>query len=128
MAKPPIIVNEKGDVELYETIPDAEVALEPIDVENDEFTIFDSDGLVIVPRVAADRIHVELRDSSPQEFEPDQLQATLRRFLSQLDEELTGASEDEIWRSRLPALIEMIRSVQARPRRSRFRIWPWGRS
>lgn len=128
MAKPPIVVNDNGDVELYETVREAETALEPIDVENEEFTIFDAEGLVIIPRVAADDIHVELQDSSPQEFEPEQLEATLRRFLSQLDQELTGASEDEIWRSRLPALIEMIRSVQARSRRSRFRIWPWSRS
>jgi hypothetical protein len=128
MATPPIIVNEKGDVSLYETVEDAEVALEPIDIENEEYAIFDSEGLVMVPRVANDQIHVELSDSSPRQVEPEQLQTALRRFLSQLDQELTGVTEDEIWRSRLPELIATLRVVQGRPPRSRLRLWPWRRS
>lgn len=125
MAKPPIIVNERGDVSLYETLAEAEVALEPIDIENNEYTIFDSEGLTIVPRIAEDRIHVKLLDPSPKQYEREQLQEVLRRFLAQLEPSLSGVSEDEIWRCQLPELISLLRKVQARPHRSRLRLWPW---
>lgn len=125
MARAPIIVNERGDVSLYETLAEAEVALEPIDVENNEYTIFDSEGLTMVPRIAEDRIHVKLSDSSPGPHEPEQLQEVLRRFLARLEPNLRGVAEDEIWRYQLPELIALLREVRDRPHRSRLRLWPW---
>jgi hypothetical protein len=126
MAILPIIVNEKGDVSLYQTVAEAALALEATDVRSGEYRIFDAEGRVIIPKVAGDGIHVELLDS--QDFEPDQLQSTLRRFLSQLDETLTKTPEEEIWRSSLPKLIAILIDVQARPHHSRLRLWPWKRS
>jgi len=127
MVEPPIIVNAKGDVELYEGLLEASRDLEPIDVENEEFIVFDSRGLLLTPKVAQDRIRVELENSSPPEYRPDQLRSVLRRFLSRLGEELTGTPEDEIWRRDLSELIAILKAVQARPPRSRLRLWPWKR-
>ena len=125
MAKLPIIVNERGDVSLYETLREAEVALEAIDVENNEYVIFDSEGLTIEPSIAEDRIHVTLHDTSPKQYQREQLQEVLRRFLAQLEPSLRGVSEDEIWRCQLTELISLLREAQARPHRSRLRLWPW---
>ncbi len=96
MAEPPIIVNEKGDVELYEGLFEAARDLEPIDVENEEFLVFDSRGLLLIPKVMQDGIRVELEDSSPPDYQPDQLVSVLRRSLSRLGEDLTQTPEDEI--------------------------------
>ena len=127
MAEPPIIVNEKGDVELYEGLLEAARDLEPIDVENEEFIVFDSRGLLLIPKVTQDGIRVELEDSSPPDYREDQLVSVLRRSLSRLGEDLTQTPEDEIWRRGLPELISILRAVQARPRRSRLHLWPWKR-
>jgi hypothetical protein len=42
--KPPIVVYESGDVSLFDSVESAEQALEPLDVDNHEYRIFDSDG------------------------------------------------------------------------------------
>ena len=43
--KPPIIVSEHGDLAFYDCVDDAELELEPIDVENDEYVVFDCGDL-----------------------------------------------------------------------------------
>jgi hypothetical protein len=45
--KPPIKVNENGDVSYFDTIEAAEIYMEPADVENGEYTITDADGNVL---------------------------------------------------------------------------------
>ena len=56
--KPPFIVNESssvdvpGDVTFYESASDLEGHLEAIDVENEEFFAFDSEGRLL--RLEAD--------------------------------------------------------------------------
>ncbi len=50
--KAPIIVSENGSLSLFKTVQDAENYLEPIDIINQEYEIFDSDGKVLRQRVA----------------------------------------------------------------------------
>ena len=42
--KAPIIVNEHGDVSIFESVEYAEQYLEPIDVKNEEYVVYDSKG------------------------------------------------------------------------------------
>lgn len=49
--KLPIIIDANGDIELYETIRDAETSIEAIDVKNNEYIIYDSCGMLLVPEV-----------------------------------------------------------------------------
>jgi hypothetical protein len=42
--KTPIVVYENGDVSLFDSVESAEQALEPLDVANSEYRIFDGDG------------------------------------------------------------------------------------
>jgi competence transcription factor ComK len=42
--KPPIIVDEKGPVYIFETLRDAELYLEPIDVKNNRYVAYDSES------------------------------------------------------------------------------------
>lgn len=54
--RPPIIVDARGDVSIYESAEDAQRDLEAIDVRNGEYAFFDAEGSilrgVIVPRFA----------------------------------------------------------------------------
>ena len=49
--KAPIILNENGDVSLFATLEDAARYMEPIDVRNNEYVAYDSEGyrLKLVP-------------------------------------------------------------------------------
>ena len=45
--RPPIIVDEHGDVQVFESSAHAEIALEAVDVRNDEYTVYDSRGRLL---------------------------------------------------------------------------------
>lgn len=45
--KPPIIVDERGDTDVFESIEFAERYLEPIDVEDNRLVAFDSEGRLL---------------------------------------------------------------------------------
>ncbi len=52
---PPIIVVEQGgDIEIFQTIREAETYLEPIDVENNEYVIYDSEGRLLTAIVVTE--------------------------------------------------------------------------
>jgi hypothetical protein len=127
MSRKPIFVDAKGDVSSFESIEAAERALEPIDVENNEYKVFDRDGLLLRATVTPDQLRVRLSDSSPPDRQPDELTAVLRRFLSSLGTGLTGFPDDELWRAPLPALVERMQALESRARPRRRSWWPWGR-
>lgn len=125
MAIPPIIANQKGDVLIFERLEEAESYVEAIDVLNDEYSIFDSRGLLLVPRVMDDGIRVRFFDSDPPDERPDELVDVLRRTLGELGEEKTGLQEDEVWRMPLEDLVACRQVIEARHRKRRR--WPWHR-
>ena len=49
--KPPIIINENGSLSFFKSVADAERYLEPIDVRNQEYVAYDSDGCRLELRV-----------------------------------------------------------------------------
>lgn len=52
--KPPIIVDEHGDIEAYASLEEAALAMEPIDVSNGEYCIYDSTGDVLCAEFVSD--------------------------------------------------------------------------
>ena len=44
MVRPPIIVNEHGDIHVFPSVEEAETYLEPVDVRNNEYVAYDSEG------------------------------------------------------------------------------------
>lgn len=49
--KPPIVIDENGDICIFETKEVAEQYIEPIDVINHEYTVFDADGNCLILEV-----------------------------------------------------------------------------
>ena len=45
--KPPIIVYENGDVSVFASVEDAEISLEPPDVESNRYVAYDSEGRLL---------------------------------------------------------------------------------
>ena len=87
--RPPIIVNEHGDVQVFETVDHAEIALEAIDVRNAEYTAYDSDGRRLIVSVL--NRDDEVRISGDEDFVTscDELKKVLSDFLIR-----TGESEE----------------------------------
>ncbi len=66
---PPIIVDEQGTATVFESIEDAERYLEPIDVRNEEYVAYDSEGRLLrllptSPRITIENAELEPRHSS----------------------------------------------------------------
>jgi hypothetical protein len=45
--KAPIVVYDSGDILMFESVEAAELSLEAIDVENDEYVAYDSEGRLL---------------------------------------------------------------------------------
>lgn len=59
----PIIVDNKGDVSIFDSVEKAERYLEPIDIRNDEYVVYDRSGRLlkcaIVKHLLAERVKLE---------------------------------------------------------------------
>lgn len=75
---PPVVVDECGDVRLYRSIESAALALEPIDVENGEYVVYDREGFVLTLKCQGQRVVIAGRASS--QPEPAALIGVLRSF------------------------------------------------
>ncbi len=70
--KEPIIINESkvieksGDITFYKTVTEAENALEPVDVKNEEYFAFDSQGHLLQLNIVEDKIVLEDRTPTVQ--------------------------------------------------------------
>lgn len=80
--KPPIITNENGDVSFFESVQDATRCLEPIDVANDEYEIFDAEGFVL--KAMATKPIITILEKEPRECRKDHLVNILRSFYSNI--------------------------------------------
>ncbi len=91
MKLPIIVIEGEGDISIYRTAHDAEIHLEPIDIIDNIYEIFDSDGKVLRQRVAKRSVKyffgrrtvdvdgVYLDDSD--ESNPERLKKLLQKFL-----------------------------------------------
>jgi len=79
---PPIVVQNQGEVILFDSIEDAQLWMEAIDVRNNEYEIFDSTGLRLGPNVVSGRIEtVQISIHEPRSRDVDRLRGLLFDFV-----------------------------------------------
>jgi len=100
--RPPIFVYEPNDLDVFESVEAAERYIEPIDVKNDEFTFFDSEGRVLNASVVIDTKGIErtVIDDTEDQFNKSELKRILVDFLMYL-----GYSESELSGLQLSQLV-----------------------
>ena len=96
---PPVIISESGDVDVFESVEDAEKYLEPVDVRAGRFVAFDSEGRSLLLYPTSPRISIALAEETPSHAE--ELSVLLKRFLGQV-----GVAHPSLESDSLPELIE----------------------
>lgn len=97
--EPPIIVDENGDADFFETVEYAERYIEAPDVENGIYTIFDKNGTILIPSVKKKlsggklfiffgpryyTLNVEIKEGTKKD--PERLKAILKRLIPAMEE------------------------------------------
>lgn len=119
---PPIVVDENGDLTIFNSVAEAEGHLEPVDVANDEYVAYDAKGrrlrLEIDPRekvrgfVVSNDYGVKIRLMEGQSSAEPALRSALLRFIR-----LAGLPEpDDLERAELATLISTARGPARRRR------------
>jgi hypothetical protein len=98
--KTPIFINEMGDISVFDSVEDAERYLEPIDVANNEYVGYDSEGRLLQLTVT-DANRVSIRSSEPIPKHAVELRESLIWFLSYV-----GVSERWLSSAPLRELVE----------------------
>ena len=80
--KLPIIINENGDISVYDSLERAELDIEPTDVRNNIYSIYDSEGLMLIPVVVDDPEYDIVKIRASNEKKPSELREALIEFLS----------------------------------------------
>jgi len=76
---PPIFVDDHGDVSAFRSVSYAESWMEPIDIQNCEYTAYDASGRILALSADRRRVHISLAEKEPTHSEP--LAKALRHFL-----------------------------------------------
>jgi hypothetical protein len=76
---PPIFVDNRGDVSTFRSASYAESYLEPIDIENREYTAYDASGRLLALSADRRRVYISLAEQEPTHSES--LEKVLRHFL-----------------------------------------------
>ncbi len=89
MIKPPIFIRDGGDLSIFETIADVTSYIEPVDVLNNVYVGYDSQGRLLTLKARSDRnyhpIEIELAETEPSH------QAELRTILLAFLKAVRGA-------------------------------------
>jgi hypothetical protein len=78
--KPPIFVYEKGPLYIFKSVNDAESYLEPIDVKNNEYVAYDSEGRLLC--LSATSFHVTIESAELEPNHAPELRKILVGFLA----------------------------------------------
>ncbi|HJX26572.1 MAG TPA: hypothetical protein VJ885_01565 [Thermoanaerobaculia bacterium] len=98
--KPPLIFAEGLDLHLYDSVQDAALDLEAVDVQDGIYAGYDSEGRELLLTVRDDRIEISVAESSP--GHQRQLAELLRAALAAVGRPADPGAE-------LPELIEAAR-------------------
>jgi hypothetical protein len=96
--KLPIIIDNFGDVLVFESVKGAERYIESVDVINQEYVGYDSEGRLLQLTVV-DRNQVSIQSAESEPTHANELRETLTQFLSYVgvsDKWLLGASLEEL--------------------------------
>ena len=97
----PIFAYEHGDLLVFDSIVAAERYLEPIDIQNREYVIYDRRGQLLSGRV--DPLHgVKLSSTTPPDFNEQKLHQVLSQFLRDV-----GTPADQLRGAALDRLVEL---------------------
>ena len=77
--KPPIILNENGDMSFFADSTAAGRHTEAIDIKNGEYDVFDADGQVL--SIAPNNQGGSISEKKPPEYAPERLREKLLGFL-----------------------------------------------
>ncbi len=107
----PLIINNHGDVQIFETVSDAESYMEAVDIRNQEYVGYDAAGRLLL--IATDgRIGV-VRPAEARPSHQEEVRKLLVRLILAARTPMPDASS-----ASLSELVELTR---------RFRYRPWGR-
>lgn len=109
MVTPPIVAAEGMDIKLYESLGDAELDLEVVDVEDGVFTLFDAEGRKLRALAMGSRVIIKAEEDTP--GHKSELEDLLRAFLLSIGR-ATAPSED------LGTLLDRCRQFSFHPPRS----------
>lgn len=101
VVRPPYFVLEDDDVTAYTNFSEIEKHLEPVDVKNGVYRIFDSTGTEIGVRVTKGRVDI----GDPIGNDPDHLAQTLRTFLATVSQQW-GINGAQLAHAELPQLVD----------------------
>jgi hypothetical protein len=103
--KPPIIADSRGDVLVFETVALAESYMEPVDVRNGDYVVFDSEGRLLAVAVERKGRHdrTVLRPGEAIPAHASVLRETLLRFLAK-----TRLAAPGMEQMNLPQLLDLM--------------------
>lgn len=87
--KPPIIIDEHGDISFFKSIEDAVQYIEPIDVLNNEYIAYDSLGFLL--DLIPTKPKVTISGYASQSSASEQLFSTLKIFTAHTNVQPTSA-------------------------------------
>jgi hypothetical protein len=82
LMKVPIFLNEAGNVLVFESVENAERYAEPIDVANEEYIAYDSEGRLLELYVLEKTNRVKIRAAEMEPTHSTELQKAIVDFLS----------------------------------------------
>ena len=103
--KPPIVVDEGGDAYVFETVEDAALSMEAVDVRNGEYMVYDCEGAVLRAHAASIDSPVEVGLPPEPACEPSRLRAVLADFIRRVGLDRFGISDQELQQAGLSSLI-----------------------
>ena len=113
--KLPLIINESGDVTLYNSVFDAEQNLEPIDVHEGRYKGYDGAGRLLRIECFGNNVKIELAESSPSQIH--ELYQLLKHMVEFFGKSCDGIEPDDI-----DSLIDMLAELRFDPPKSHFSI------
>lgn len=97
--KPPIFIDNNGDITVFASVQDAENWVEPIDVRNNEYEAFDSEGRLLFLTVqkqegflSSSREYVQITEAETDPAHAGELRDRLQIFLKATGESDVGPS------------------------------------
>ncbi|MBO9523632.1 MAG: hypothetical protein J7518_19035 [Nocardioidaceae bacterium] len=119
----PVVVDDHGALEFYESVERAESYLEAVDVANEEYRAYDAAGHMLLLKVVGARVRITGSGDTPR---PDAVRDLLVEFLGRIGSERVGIEDPADLD--LQSLAEALLAWTKPPQRSRRWFSPGRRS